>query len=159
MEDITKNKESVVNREPKRTSKWLIVLIVVVASIFTILPIVGMIYAIFEFDNSVYTEFKKNETGETVIKKDILIYDSEGFYNEEEKSYYIQGYFENKSKNDIEFIYIEYLVYDENDVLLGTAYCSIDTLKADTKWKFKAVYSDFDSDEASKFELSKVEFY
>ena len=86
-------------------------------------------------------------------------YQPRSFYNEEENSYYIQGYFENKSKNDIEFIYIEYLVYDENDVLLGTAYCSIDTLKANTKWKFKAVYSDFDSNEASKFELSKVEFY
>ena len=64
-----------------------------------------MVYAFFQFENYVYTEFKYNESGETVIKKDISIYDSEGFYNEEENSYYIQGYFENKSKNDIEFIY------------------------------------------------------
>ena len=153
-------KDIIVNNvKPKRTSKWLVVLIIVVASIFTILPIVGMVYAIFEFDNSVYTEFKENESGEIVVKKDILIYDSEGFYNEEEKAYYVQGYLENNSKNDIEYLNIEYLVYDKEGTLLGNAYGNVDILKAGTKWKFKAVYSDFDSDEASKFELSKVEFY
>lgn len=153
-------KEVIVNNvKPKRTSKWLVVLIVVVASIFTILPIVGMIYAFFEFDNSVYTEFKENESGQIVVKKDIVIYDSKGFYNEEEKAYYVQGYLENNSKNDIEYLYIEYLVYDKEGTLLGNAYGNVDILKAGTKWKFKAIYSDFDSNEASKFELSKVEFY
>lgn len=113
----------------------------------------------FEFENSVYTEFEENKNGDIVLKKDIKIYDFDGFYDEEEKSYYVQGYLENNSKNDIEFVYIEYFVYDKNDVLLGTAYGSVDNLKANNKWKFKAIYSDIDSNEVSRFELSKVEFY
>ena len=155
-----KKVETVVNnKEPKRTSKWLIVLIVIFATLLTLLPIVGVIYVFFECENSVYNEFEETELGEIYLKKDIKIYDVESFYSEEENSYYVKGYLENTSKNDLEFICIEYFVYDNNGVLLGTAYASIDNLESNTKWKFKAIYSDIDSNEISKFELSKVEFY
>ena len=155
-----KKEDSVVyNEKPKRTNKWVMVLIVVVATLFTVLPFGLVIYSFFAFENSVYTEFEEKENGDISIKKDIKVYDVEGFYNEEEKSYYVQGYLENKSKSDLEFINIEYSVYDKEDTLLGTAYASIDSLKANTKWKFKAIYSDIDSSEISRFELSEVEFY
>lgn len=47
MEDNMKKENVVYTEKPKRTSKWLVVLIVIVASLFTILPIVGMVYAFF----------------------------------------------------------------------------------------------------------------
>lgn len=156
---MKKEESVVVNKEPKRTSKWLIAVIVVIATLFTILPIIGMVYIAFEFDDYIYTEFEQDKLGRIFIKEDIMINNVEGFYNDEEKAYYVQGYLENNSENDLEFIYIEYYVYDENDVLLGTATASVDTLKANTKWKFKAIYSDIDGSEINKFELSKVEFY
>lgn len=155
-----KKEESVVyNEKPKRTNKVLVAIIIIVASIFTILPIVGMVYAFLEFDNYVYTDFEETGNGEIVVKKDVSISDVNGLYNEEDETYYIQGYLENTSDDDITSIYIEYLVYDSNDVLLGTAFCGVDNLGSNTKWKFKAIYSDIDSNEVSRFELSQVEIY
>lgn len=156
---MEKEKNVVDKIEAKRTSKWLVVLIIVIATIFTVLPIVGMVYAIFVFEDNIYTEFKQEDSGIISVNKDIKISNVEGFYNEEDDSYYVQGYLDNSSKNNLEFLYIEYLVYDKNDVLLGTAYCSVDNLKSNTKWKYKAIYSDIDSSEISRFELSRVEFY
>lgn len=155
-----KNDGSIIYDEtPKKKKKGLIILIVLVATIFTVLPLIFMVYAIFNFENSVYTEFEESESGEVLLKKDTKIYEVEGFYNESDKTYYIQGYLENLTKEEIGYVTIEYLVYDDEDALLGTAYASIDSLKGNSRWKFKAIYFDIDSNEVSRFELSKVEMY
>ena len=153
------NKEVVVSREPKRTSKWVIVLIVVFTMIFTILPIVGIAFMFFNFDNGIYTEFKETSTGEIFVEDELKIYGIESFYDEASNSYYIQGYLENISDEEHKFISLEYDVYDKDGILLGTAYGSLDFLKVDAKWKFKAIYTDIDSNEVTRFELSSIEVY
>ena len=153
------NKEVVVSREPKRTSKWVIAIIVIFTTIFTILPIAGIAFMFFYFDDMVYTEFKETSNGEIIVEDELKIYGVESFYDEVNNSYYIQGYLENISDEELEYISLEYDVYDKDDVLLGTAYGSLDFLKVDAKWKFKAIYADIDSSEVTKFELSSVEVY
>lgn len=146
-------------KEPKRTSKWLIAIIVVFATIFTILPFAGVAFMFFYFDDGIYTEFKEKSNGDIIVEDELRIYDVESFYDEISNNYYIQGYLENISGEELEYISLEYYVYDKDDVLLGTAYGSLDYLKIDAKWKFKANYMDVDSNEATKFELSSVEVY
>lgn len=153
-------KEEVVNqKEVKGTNKWVVLLILVFTTIFTVLPIVAMICFIFLFDEGIYTEFKENKYGEIMVKDDARIYGVESYYDEASNNYYIQGYLENLDDEEIEYISIEYSVYDRNNVLLGTAYAGVDYLGANSKWKFKAIYSDIDSNEVVRYELSSVELY
>lgn len=158
-ENFMKKDNSVVyDGKPKTTSKWLIVLIIVLAVIFTVLPIAGVIYAIVE-DSSIVTEFERNDNDEVLLKKNIVISNETGIYNEDDGTYYIQGYLQNNSEDNLNYARIEYFVYDKNNNLLGTADCTITNLKQNIKWKYKATYYSIDSSEISKFELSRVELY
>jgi len=152
-------KETVIIKEPKRTSKLVIALIVIFTTVLTILPIVAFICFIFFFDEGVYTEFKENKYGEIIVEDDVKIYNVDSYYDNVSGNYYVQGYLENLDDEEIEYISIEYSVFDRNNDLLGTAYASIDYLDANTKWKFKAIYSDIDSNEVYRYELSEVEIY
>lgn len=147
---------NVIKKEPKKTSKWLIVLIVIIVILVYALPIIGFVLTLNE--NYMFTEFKVKDNI-TYVKDNVKIYDTTGFYNEDNKSYYVQGYLENISDVNYDVVSVEYLVYDKDNSLLGTAYASIDNLKKDGKWKFKAIYEDIDSSEVAKFELSTVELY
>lgn len=157
-----KKGENLLNqRDPKRTSKWLVVVIVVFSTILTILPIVAMVFMFmfFDFDEGIYDQFEENKYGEIVVDDDVRIYGVESYYDEVYNNYYIQGYLENLDDEGIEYVSVEYSLYDKNDVLLGSAYSEIDYLKANGKWKFKVIYSDVDSQEVVTYELSEVEFY
>lgn len=148
--------DNIVKKQPKGTSKWVIVLIIIVVILFYALPIVGFVLTLNE--NYMFTEFKVKDNI-TYVKDKAKIYDTTGFYNEDNECYYVQGYLENISDVSYDVVSVEYLVYDKDDTLLGSVYASIDGLKTDGKWKFKAIYDDIDSDEVSRFELSQVELY
>ena len=156
---MKKQDNLVVQKEPKRTSKWVIALIVIFSVICTILPIIAVVFLLIFFDESVYTEFEENNYGEILVDDDARIYGVESYYDLDNDSYCIQGYFENLDDEEIDYVYIEYLLYDKNDVLLGSATAYVDNLKANGKWKFKATYYDIDSREVAKYELSSVEIY
>ena len=152
-------KETIIIKEPKRTNKLVIALIIIFTTVLTFLPIV-FIVALILFDDKVFnTEFKENNYGEIIVDDDARIYHVEGYYDNATGNYYIQGYLENLDNDKLEYVSIEYLVYDKDNVLLGTAYASIDNLSANTKWKFKAIYGDIDSSEVYKYELSSVDLY
>ena len=156
MVSIMKEDINVIKKEPKKTSKWLIVLIIILVILSYGLTIFGFVVTLNE--NYMFTEFKVKDNI-TYVEDKVKIYDVTGFYNEDSKTYYIQGYLENISDVRYDVVSVEYLVYDKDNTLLGTAYASIDGLKKDGKWKFKAIYEDIDSSEVVKFELSKVELY
>lgn len=147
---------NVVKKEPKWTSRWVVVLIVIIVILVYALPILGFVLTLNE--NYMFTEFKVKDNI-TYVKDSAKIYDTTGFYNEDNKSYYVQGYLENISDVSYDVASVEYLVYDKDDALLGTVYASIDGLKKDGKWKFKTIYDDIDSSEVVRFELSMVELY
>ena len=146
---MKKDNSVVYDGKPKTTSKWLIVLIIVLAVMF---------YAIVE-DSSIVTEFERNDNDEVLLKKNIVISNETGIYNEDDGTYYIQGYLQNNSEDNLNYARIEYFVYDKNNNLLGTADCTITNLKQNIKWKYKATYYSIDSSEISRFELSRVELY
>lgn len=152
-------KETVIIKEPKRTNKLVVVLIVIFTVVLTFLPIIGIMYLVFFSDSVFNTEFKENNYGEIIVDDDAKISNVDGYYDNVSNNYYVQGYLENLDDDKIEFVSIEYLVYDKNNVLLGTAYASIDNISANTKWKFKAIYDGIDSNEVVKYELSSVELY
>lgn len=156
---MKKEEKLVSQREPKRTSKWVIALIVVFSTICTILPFIAMIFLFIFFDEGIYTEFEETKYGEILVDDDARIYGVESYYDEKSNTYYVQGYFENLDDEEIEYVYIDYLLYDKNDALLGSATASVDYIKANGKWKFKAAYYDVDSSEVAKYELSSVELY
>ena len=77
---------NVIEKEPKRTSKWLIVLIVIIVILVYALPIFGFVVTLNE--NYMFTEFKVKDNI-TYVKDKVKIYNVTGFYNEDNKSYYV----------------------------------------------------------------------
>lgn len=143
----------------KTTSKPVLIGLVIGIGLLYILFFVGMFYLMFKLDTSVHTEFEKNSYGEIIVDNNVKVYGTSGLYLDSVESYYVQGYLENNSNNDIEFVAVEYNVYDMNNTLLGTADAYIEVVNSNTKWKFKAIYSGIDASKVIRYELSKVEFY
>lgn len=144
----------------KTTRKPVLIGLVIGGTLLYILFFVGMFYLMFKLDTSVHTDFEKNQYGEIIVDNNVKIYGTSGLYLDSVESYYVQGYLENNNNyHDIEFVTVEYNVYDMSNTLLGTADAYIEVVNSNTKWKFKAIYSGIDASKVSRYELSKVEFY
>lgn len=136
----------------KNTPSWLKVLIIGL----TIL-VYGLFISIIFFSDF-DPIFKKNRNGSVSINDGKLMIqkDIDGYYEEEDKTFYILGTLTNNTANYYDYIELEYIVYDEEGNILGNASATLNQLKKGKSWRFKIVYDGIDAKEVSSFELSNI---
>ena len=139
----------------KKTSKGVIVFIIIISSIF-VLGLGGIfIYAMTQIDSGLYTKFDYNISGDVIINNKVSITNVSD--NKIGSDYYLQGYLENTSNKDYGYVEVEYSLYDKDGILLDRVSSAITDLKKNTKWKFIMTYPySFD---VVRYELTKVNFY
>lgn len=103
------------------------------------------------------TTTKKEETVSSGIKKGkfTLLEGYKGYSDEYNFGYYIEGYVQNNSNWEYDYVQISFNLYDEEGVLIGTALDNINNLEAKGKWKFKAI-SLMDSEEVKNVASYKL---
>lgn len=147
--------------EKKKDKKLILVVIIsIVYTLLTVFPTIFFIGALVFLDSS-YPSYEEKADGsveinnnDMTIKKDI-----KNYYDEETNAYYIEGYLVNNTDNKIDYITIEYNLYDISNNLLGSADASISNLDKNGTWKFKAIYFDKnDAKQVVKIKLSNVSY-
>lgn len=132
----------------KRLPKWLIIVIILVF-IFVFLP--SMFLAGF----LVYYDFNEDKIINSRINEDLeILKQVTGTYNDETNTYIITGYIKNKSKRIYEDIEISYVLYDENNNIIGITESHLEKLDKNKTWKFVAEYTGSNAKSISHFEKS-----
>lgn len=145
--------ENVLEVKPKKTSKWIIVLIVI-GCLYYLVPL-GLFFVAMVTDNF-KTEYKVLNDGTVEIDKNKLtiLKDIRGYYNEEKRAYYIEGKIKNNTDKDYNGINIDYYLYNERGEVLGEASTYLQKLGANKTWNFKVIYDEVDAREVFKFEYN-----
>lgn len=145
-------------KENKKTSKWMMVLLIIIASIFTFAPFIIFGLALFFESN---TKYEINDNGTISINKNSLTISSDikGYYDEKNDVYYIEGYLKNNKNKEFGYADITYIVYDKDNNILGEATASISKIQKNGTWKFKAIYSENDAAEVKDFKISDIQIY
>ena len=143
-------------KEYKRTSKWVIVLLVVLSVIFMYgIPIGLGIWAAFSESTS-YEE----KNGEIIIDKgDLVINNITSYYDSEDEVFYIEGLLKNNEEKTYEYVSVRFYVYDQHNNVLGEAEAYLTSLEENETWKFKAKYFEHDAADVSSYKFSSVELY
>ena len=142
----------------KKTSKGIIILIVVLTTIF-MLGFIGLfIFSISEFDSGEYLKFDYSVSGDAVINNKVEITDVLQNISTTNGKYYISGYFHNISNRKYELATIEYSLYDRNGILLDRISANISDLDKQEKWKFYLEYSG-NPEDVYQYKLSKISYY
>lgn len=144
--------------EKKKDKK--IILVIIIAVIWTLLPAIfftGMIFLADEFDYSNYIEEADGsiniEDGDLIIKEGV-----KNYYDSVRDIFYVEGYLVNNTDEDLEYILVEYTLYDINNNILGTAEAYLNKLEAKGTWKFKATYEENDAKQVIKVKISNIEY-
>ena len=143
----------------KKNNKGLIIAIII-AVIYTLLPMIIFIGTIFFIDSFDYPEILENADGTIIIENGNLTIepDIKNYYDEENEIYYVEGYLANNTDEEVENIYIEYTLYDINNNVLGTATAYLNKLDALARWKFKATYIENDAKSVVKVKISDIDY-
>lgn len=68
---------------------------------------------------------------------------------------YVNGTLTNNSGHDLNYIQVEYVLYDSDGAQIGTALANTNNLKSDGVWKFEAISTE-GPDSVASFELADV---
>ena len=144
-------------KEKKKDKK--LILVIIIATIYTLFPAIIFVGTIIFLDAS-YPKYEEKADGtveinnnDLTIKKDI-----KNYFDEEKSTYYVEGYLVNNTDKKIDYIVVEYNLYDISNNLIGTAYASVNNLDKRGTWKFKATYIDDDAKKVVKIKLSNIDF-
>ena len=139
----------------RRTTTWVIVLIVAMVVLFYV-GFIGI--CIFVSDDS---DVKTNKNGSVSIDDGQLTIEkgTKGYYDEKTDNFYIIGTLTNNSSDDYDYVTINYHVSDKDGNILGNATDSIDNLEKGKSWKFKVVYENVDAKEVKNFKINNVTTY
>ena len=146
----------------KKIPSWVI-LIIVLVSIFMVLPVLVFVGVTVYFAFNDFDKVEMIEKGNYTVIDDSFKIDNKtvkGFYDKETDTYYITGTIKNTLEDECRnYVNISYNVYDKEGNLLGTANAYIDNLGKGQTWKFKAYYTDIDSKDVVSYKLDTVEHY
>ncbi len=144
-------------KEKKDKGLIIVIVISIIYGLLMLLPGLFLIgFVAFDiFDNR---DYKIQNDGsikddDIIIKKDV-----KGYYDDATKTYYIEGYLVNKDDESLDYVYLEYTVYDKDGNILGSAMADIDTLAPKATWKFKARYDDIDAASVSSFKIADIDY-
>ena len=141
------------NETKKTSTKWIIV-IVIIASLYYLVPVGLMLFAI--ISDSYGVEYTVLDNGAISIDKNkVTIQEGvRGQYIEEREAYYIEGKVTNNTDEDYNYLEIKYALYNESGEILGEASTFIQTIGAGKTWNFKIIYDDIDAATVTNFEYS-----
>jgi len=139
------------DKQKKKNSKWII-LIVVLASLYYLVPIGLFVFAM--ITDTYKTEYKVLSDGTVQIDKNKITIQAgvKGHYDEEKGIYYIEGKVTNNTDKEYNYLDINYQLYNAEGEVLGEATSFIQNLGAGKTWNFKATYAEIDAKDVESFE-------
>ncbi len=144
-------------KEKKKDKK--LILVVLIAIIYTVIPFM-LVMGAFIITDLTQPKFTENADGSINIDDNDLTItkDLKYYYDEENETYYVEGFLVNNLDKNIDSISLEYNLYDIYNNLVGTAFAQISNVDPHGTWKFKATYSEIDAKTVVKIKLSNI-FY
>lgn len=135
----------------------LIVLLLIVCGIVTVGLPLGAFFLLDKIDDVKIEE----KSGKTIINDgDLEAVITDGYYVEEDKSYYVEGILKNNTNKDYEYIQLTFYVYDSENNILGEVVCNLQILEGNGSWRFKAEYCEpRRASEVANYKIINVEFY
>ena len=143
-------------KEYKRTSKWLIVLLVILSVIFMYGIPIGLGIWVSLNDT---TNYEERDGQININKGDLVINNINSYYDSEDDAFYIEGFLKNNKDRVYEYVSVTFYVYDKDNNVLGEATAYLSMLEGNKTWKFKAGYFENDSEEVASYKFSSVEVY
>lgn len=145
--------------EQKRTPTWVVVLCV----IFGIFMLGGVFYSIGTDAEKKETSTNSNDNKEKVVetnkKKELVLEDGyTAGLDEYGAFYYIEGYVNNSTDKDYNYVSIEFTSYDSEGNTLGTCLDNNSGLEKGGRWKFKAACLE-NTDKIASVKLKKLSGY
>ena len=142
--------------ENKRTSKWVIALLVILSIVIMYGIPFGIGLWVGFSDSHQYEE----KNGEVIIDKgDLVISNVNGYYESESDIFCVEGIIKNNKEKDYEYITLTYHIYDADGNILGEAKADLDVLREKESWKFNAKYLGNYASDGISYKFSSIDFY
>ena len=145
---------------PKKMPKWGIALIIIAGLLLYVIPMAVTIWEVIdELSEKPITESDLKymwDNENLTIEKSSLI----GYYDEEQKSYIIEGLLKNNNEDkNYPEVDITFKLYDANGNLLAVEKASIYNLSAGETWKVSIAHESKFADEINSFKIENLYFY
>lgn len=137
----------------KGIPNWVIIICSLGVCMFFIL-ILSTIFNLYDF------KYDVDKEGNIIIENNKFIINKEmsSFYDDETKSFYVEGIFKNNTDKTYYNISLTYTIYDLDGNILGNAYAYLDRINSNEQWKFKATYFDIDATDAVSYKLIDISY-
>lgn len=121
-----------------------------------------LFFSIIIFDIFKLYDFKYDidSYGNIILEKNKFSINKEmnSFYDEDTKTFYIEGILKNNTNNVYYDVSLIYSIYDLEGNILGNAYAYVDRIGSEETWKFKANYFDIDATDAVSYKLIDISY-
>lgn len=143
------------NEEEKKKNRKVIIIVVcvILGLLIYAAPICIAVFGIFASSTGADYEIKDDKV---LISDEATIYDMKSLYDEVNNCYVIEGYIDNDS---LDYVSIEFELYDINGVVIGKTFADISDMKKDTKYKFKAPYCEYDNADVAGYRIVNISDY
>ena len=140
----------------KEIPNWAIITCFVGVCLFFVLILSNL----FNLFNLYDFKYDVDKDGNMIIEKNkfMINKDMNSFYDDETKSFYVEGIFKNNTEKTYYNISLTYTIYDLDGNVLGNAYAYLDRINSSEKWKFKATYLDIDATDAVSYKLIDISY-
>lgn len=143
----------------KKKKDMKLIIVIILATLWTLGPVIFVTLGIF-LSNDFNKKYDIQSDGSIKVEKDEILIKSDikHYYDEADKTYYVEGYLVNLKKEKMESVNIEYKLYDVSNNVIGEAVANISNLESKETWKFKATYSDIDANKIVKIKFSNISY-
>ena len=151
-----KKNEEELDKKKKSNKALIIVLCIIFGGVYLFLPLLiffGVIFVSDTFDSNYRYESEYKVVDDTVIFEDerAVIKELNGtLYNDDK--YIVTGYIDNNNAMNLELV-VDF--YDSNNYILGQRTIILE-LNKNKKYKFNAVYDEFNANEVANFKISRI---
>lgn len=143
------------NKENKKgMPKWAIILCICVGCLIYLSPYLIIALGVILSNDKLEYNVVGNQV---LIEEDrAIVTGMKSLYIEEDKTYIIEGYIDNKNLNNID---ISFELYDSDGVIVNEAFASINYMEKGKKYKFQAEYYGYDANTISDFKIKDMNEY
>lgn len=143
----------------KKKKDIKLIIVIILATLWTLGPVIFVTLGIF-LSNDFNKKYDIQSDGSIKVEKDEILIkgDIKHYYDEADKTYYVEGYLVNLKKEKMESVNIQYKLYDVSNNVIGEAVANISNLESKETWKFKATYSDIDANKIVKIKFSNISY-
>lgn len=143
-----------IKENKKGTPKWVIVLCICVGCLAYLSPWIIITFGVILSNDKLEYNVIGNQV---LIEEDrAIISNMKSLCIEEDKTYIIEGYIDNKDLNNID---ISFELYDSDGVIINETFTSVYNMEKGKKYKFQAEYYGYDANTINDFKIKEMNEY